>query len=59
MGWTQAVCASCWMERNPDREPVRMLESPVETCCFCGNLAASGIYMRIDPKTVPYPSKED
>lgn len=31
----------------------------LERCCKCGNMTASGIFIRVDPTTVPHPSKED
>jgi hypothetical protein len=39
------------MEQFPDREPVRVTGSALvpERCCYCGERAASGIYLRADP----------
>lgn len=61
MNWNQPVCARCFAERNPGREPVRVTEryrEPV-TCAFCGQPNRDGIYVRIDPQKVPYPAPEN
>jgi len=54
--WTHSICVKCWNERNPDRQPVVVREEfrdeTAETCCFCGALHGSGIYMRFDPKVL-------
>jgi hypothetical protein len=28
----------------------------METCCWCGCQTAAGIYVRLDPHTVPFPA---
>lgn len=56
--WTQPVCDMDWRARNPEREPHRLTEPEMETCCFCGCATRSGIYLRISPSDVPYPSDE-
>lgn len=56
MSFTQPACDSCFAERNPGREPVRLMEPETEICCFCGQPTASGIYVRVDPSTVEYPT---
>lgn len=48
--WNHAICDECWTSKNPDREPVRLMSHPVETCCFCGTKTNSGIRVRHDPK---------
>lgn len=60
MGWTQPVCNNCWDEQNPDRDPYRIRTeyAEEEICAFCGISTRSGIYTRVDPKTVPYPRKD-
>jgi len=30
-----------------------------ERCCFCNMPTRCGIYVRLDPATVPYPQKEE
>jgi len=68
--WTQAVCENGWRDysqrefgyvRTPSRVQVPFEEEEQreeERCCFCGNVTDSGIFIRIDPKTVPYPRSE-
>lgn len=73
--WTQPVCTHCWVQENsvPDddggaliRTPVRLKnpdnlpwEELLERCCKCGRATTSGIYIRIDPTTVPFPNPEE
>jgi hypothetical protein len=60
MGWTQAICVACWNERNPDRptNPAISYEhGDEECCCHCGQATRSGIYVRVNPATVPYPQE--
>lgn len=54
--WTQPCCGECWAQQNPNRYPVRIKPIEAEICCFCGATTYSGIYVRIDPLTVDYPS---
>lgn len=56
MDWTQPLCDSCWQERNPGREPFRMVSGESEQCCICGQDTGSGIYERINPAKVPFPA---
>jgi hypothetical protein len=58
MSWTQAVCDDCWDERNPDRLSPRRGSGYHETCCWCGGNTRSGIYVREDPATVPFPADD-
>lgn len=57
MGWTQPVCENRFKEMYPGREPTRIIvdDGDCDLCCFC--LTPTKIYVRIDPKTVPYPQK--
>jgi hypothetical protein len=56
--WTQAVCTSCWNERNPDKAHIDVFGlTGAEMCCWCGNDTTSGIYVRVDPATVPFPTQ--
>lgn len=55
--WTHLICFSCWSKRmeregTPDRKPIALKEEGEKegTCCFCGSLTASRIYVRHDPK---------
>jgi hypothetical protein len=55
MSWTQPICEACWNERNPEREAVRVtVQEDAETCCYCGEHTSSGIFVRVDPKTVKF-----
>jgi hypothetical protein len=55
MSWTHAICGECWIQTKwPDengefRGPVRVMDAPKETCCFCGRKTRVGIYVREDP----------
>jgi hypothetical protein len=49
MTWiSAAVCAECWHQRNPDREPVRVSHAyrDGELCHVCRCVTYSGIYVR-------------
>jgi hypothetical protein len=54
--WNHSMCQRCWDEKNPDREAVKIREEyrdeTPETCCFCGRLHGSGIYVRHDPDSL-------
>ena len=58
--FTQAMCVLCWEEKHGPRQPVtvRHEHRTDETCCFCGLATRSGIFTRVDPRTVGYPSPE-
>jgi hypothetical protein len=56
--WTQPICDDCWDVRNPTRTSVRINGGYRETCAFCGVTTTSGIYVRVDPTTVPHPTME-
>ena len=58
MSWTQAVCPQCWKVDNPNRSPVRFVVPMEERCCKCGVYTEWPIYIRIDPRSVPFPSPE-
>lgn len=58
MSWTQPVCMDCWRAENPGRDPVLMVTVEPERCCKCGADSLAGIYIRIDPKTVPFPRRK-
>jgi hypothetical protein len=59
--WTSPVCDLCWIQRYAERDPIKIKEQfrSHEVCVFCGDVHRSGIYERIDPRTVPYPKLED
>lgn len=54
--WTQPICEACWRDREPGREPMTLQQPEVEECCLCGSETASGIYIRVDPATVSFPT---
>lgn len=58
MSWTQPICKNCYTKDNPDREPLALQYPERENCCKCGELAVDGIYIRIDPESIPYPKVE-
>jgi len=47
--WTHPICARCWSKGNPDRTPTTLRNPETERCCYCGNPATDGIYVRADP----------
>jgi hypothetical protein len=58
MTWTQPVCENRFQMLYPGRVPVR-LKIPMDDwdpCCYCKRL--TNIYVRLDPKTVPYPMEK-
>lgn len=57
MNWTQPMCDPCWARRQPGIDPVRIKAQYAveERCAFCGAHTRSGIYVRVDPRTVLYP----
>ena len=59
MNYTQPLCDTCWVEREGNRVPVRTAEPQEERCCCCGGLTESGIYQRIDPRSVTFPKMDD
>jgi hypothetical protein len=61
MNWTQPICMRCYEVREPGRQPFRIKAefAEEETCCDCGEPTQAGIYYRIDPRTVKYPTPED
>ena len=57
--FTQPVCPEHWNERNPGSQ----VESSklhnaghLERCCDCNKLTCCGLYIRVDPSTVQYPT---
>ncbi len=56
MNWTQPICGDCYNDIYPRREPVRVTNMDSETCCVCGEPTREGIYYRVDPRTVRFPT---
>jgi hypothetical protein len=56
--WTQPACDTCFAGTFPNvANPVRVL-GETETCCMCGCQTRSGLYVRLNPSTVPHPTEE-
>ncbi|MEU9515884.1 hypothetical protein [Micromonospora sp. NPDC048169] len=57
MTWTQPLCQPC---RTRDERGVfrRIPNDHSRICCSCGEATSAGIYIRIDPASVPYPSED-
>lgn len=58
MTWTQPVCEDRFFQIYGHRS-VHVLNVPKdqwEPCCFCRK--PTNIYVRLDPKTVPYPRED-
>lgn len=55
--WTQSVCDTCWHKLEGDRIPTRIKPEyrNEERCSWCGAAHWSGIYLRGDPREVPFP----
>lgn len=64
--WTQPVCDPCWAAEygvfdtdghliGLSREPARRVDPDELVCCRCGRPTRSGILVRVDPTTVPFP----
>jgi len=58
MSWTQPLCLACWESSRPGQIPCRVRDDGEERCCTCGRPTTEGIYVRLDPRTVPYPLVE-
>lgn len=68
--FTQPLCDPCWLsikgtwDETDDGEvvctdypiPLRVVGDALEQCCNCGRPTISGIYLRIDPDTVNFPT---
>lgn len=64
MSFTQPICDSCWPPFSAGmsgviKEPVRLKVREEERCCFCNWWTESGIYVRVDPQSVPHPTPDD
>ena len=55
--WDQPICAKCYDRRYPGRPPLRLIQRAAsEHCMDCNLLMQSGIYIRVDPTTVKFPT---
>jgi hypothetical protein len=59
--WTQPLCETCWAGLEGDRPPVVIRDEfrDTETCAVCETTTRSGIYRRMDPRTVPHPARKE
>ena len=64
MNWTQPICAARWnQDYGSTRDPQRLVDiatdetggGDLERCCYCNKPTCSGLYVRLDPETVPWP----
>lgn len=53
------MCAGCYGDTHPGRDPVRIVDSEPERCCRCGEQTSEGIWVRIDPALVAFPADEE
>lgn len=54
--WTQPMCDTCWNERSNGQTALRSPVRNTERCACCNQQTQGGIYVRLDPSTVPHPS---
>jgi hypothetical protein len=54
--FTQPICLDCWSSGHGEKQPARLVEPDVEICAYCGEENEDGIYIRVDPSTVPWPT---
>lgn len=61
LSWNQPACDSCYGALYPGRRPARVADEHREwlRCAFCGARTGSGIFVRHDPRRVPYPALEE
>ena len=55
--FTQPICERCYEARYPGRQPASVIDAEREECCDCAQTTFDGIYYRVDPTTVPHPTK--
>jgi hypothetical protein len=59
MNWTQPICGDCYAVRSPGRNPTCMSDPDARVCCDCGKTTSEGIFLGVDPRTVPFPEDEE
>jgi hypothetical protein len=53
------MCTSCWNDRIAEIAEFTPGEvGPDEICCACGKPTRSGLYTRVDPTTVDFPTRQ-
>ena len=51
--WMHSLCDACYLVNFAKwGNPVRSEQITLQVCCNCGSCHRSGIYMRMDPKTL-------
>jgi hypothetical protein len=55
--WTQPCCMGCYFGKT-GRQPVRMTDGQLEICCYCGHDTVEGIFVRVNPKEVQWPTRQ-
>lgn len=55
--WNQPACNTCWGSHNPGRTTHKLVLAQEEVCCFCGTSTKSGVYVRVDPRDIPFPTR--
>lgn len=53
--WNQPLCWPCWNTETGNQVPRTVVDPWPETCCMCGQVTNSGIFVRRDPGTVYWP----
>lgn len=58
------ICGLCWERRcesshQPGRIPIRVALPNREQCGYCGEQTQSGIYVRDNVNSVPFPPKNE
>jgi hypothetical protein len=57
--WTQPACESCFRREYPRTIPNPLVDEyrEVEICVWCGEQTRSGLYVRVDPSRVSFPTR--
>jgi hypothetical protein len=65
LSWTQPCCERCWINivgrvEEGVRQPHLLASAwQLERCSWCGEPTIIGLYVRHDPRQVPYPAVEE
>lgn len=57
--WNAAACETCFAEQYPGLVATRLRESYLARCSWCAQATDSGVFVRRDPASVPYPRLVD
>jgi hypothetical protein len=60
LSFTQPICGECYASLNSGRVPIQTIEQvrTKEICAWCGHPTKEGIFTRVDPKTIAFPTKK-